>query len=281
MLDISVIISNYNNADYIRECLDSVFNQIGVTLECIVVDDCSTDKSVFDIFDEYKRYPNFRLLKHSVNQGCGSARRDGLKEAKGEYIIFLDSDDYWNHNSYLKNLLDVARSSGSDIVRSGWMNGGIPLLEHKAGTITSNQEKIDTLLKFTTTALFSILFKRSLWDGIDYCDRPFIEDTPSYYKVLLKANAVTYIEDYGYFYRVNPNSITHTINKTKLCLFKSLSDLDFIDECTKYDVKIKFTKKEIATVFNLNCMLYGWNRESFSPYEKYYDELMDRFKEME
>lgn len=277
MIDVSVIVSNYNNVNYIRKCLDSVFNQIGVTLECIVVDDCSTDKSVFKIFDEYTKYPNFKLLKHSINQGCGAARRDGLREAKGEYIIFLDSDDYWNHNAYLKKLLDAAISSGSDIVRSGWMCGDIPLLEHKAGTITSNQEKIDTLLKFTATALFSILFKHSLWDGIEYCDRPFIEDTPSYYKVLLKANSVTYIEDYGYYYRVNPNSITHTISKEKWCLFKSLSDLDFIAECEKYRVKVKTTKKDIATVFNLNCMLYGWTRESFEPYGNYYDELIERF----
>ena len=148
------------------------------------------------------------------------------------------------------------------------------------GTITSNQEKIDILLKFTTAALFSILFKHSLWDGIDYCDRPFIEDTPSYFKVLLSANSVTYIEDYGYYYRPNPNSITHTISKTKWCLFKSLSDLDFIDECDKYSVKHKLAKQEVAMVFNLNCMLYGWTKESFEPYGKYYDELMERFKEI-
>lgn len=280
MLDISVIVSNYNNANYLRECLDSVFNQIGVTLECIVVDDCSTDKSVFDIFDTYTKYPNFKLIRHTVNRGCGSARRDGLKVAKGDYIIFLDSDDYWNHNYYLKNLLDAAIESGSDIVRSGWICGDKHLLEHTAGTIISKQERVDILLQFSTTALFSILFKSSLWDGIDYCDRPYIEDTPSYFKVLLRANQVTYIEDYGYFYRINPNSITHTINKTKWCLFKSLGDLDMVDECKKYGVNIKVTKQGIAMIFNLNCMLYGWTRESFSPYEKYYDELMDRFKEI-
>lgn len=277
-MNISVIISNYNNANYLRECLDSVFKQVGVSLECIVIDDCSTDKSVFDIFGEYKKYKNFKLLKHKVNQGCGVARRDGLRSAKGDYIIFLDSDDYWTYDHYLRDLFDAAMSSGSDIVRSGWICGRTHQLECDEGTIISKQKRFDLLQHFRTTALFSILFKRSLWDNIEYCDRPFIEDTPSYIKVLLKANHITYIKKYGYYYRENPNSVTHTIDLPKKALFKGLSDLDVFDECGKYHVKMKETKATIQLSFSLNCMMYGWTRDSFHPYEKYYDELMERFE---
>lgn len=125
-MDISVIISNYNNAKYIQECLNSVLSQDKITLECIVVDDCSSDKSVFDIFNQYElQYPNFKLIKHSENKGCGEARRTGLKYATGKYTIFCDSDDCYLHKDYLYNLFTKAELTGSELVRSGYtdLNG--------------------------------------------------------------------------------------------------------------------------------------------------------------
>lgn len=278
-MDVSVIISNYNNAIYLRECLDSVFMQIGASFEVIVVDDCSTDKTVFDIFDEYTKYPNFKLIRHTINQGPGVARNDGLKASKADYIMFLDSDDYWTYDHYLRDLLDVSIATGSDIVRDGWLDNGTPRLEHKSGTIISRQERCDIFDKYITTAMFSILFKHSLWDGIDYCERPYIEDTPSYIKVMLKANHITYIEKYGYYYRNNPASVTHTSSPYKKALFGALSNLDIVDECNSYNLHLhNISKVSTWGTFLANSTMYGWTRDSFHPYEKYYDELMERFE---
>lgn len=285
--NISVIISNYNNACYLHECLDSVFSQKGVTFECTVVDDCSTDQSVYGIFDEYKvKYPNqFRLIRHEKNMGCGQARQDGLRASTGDYIIFLDSDDYWTHDHYLKTLYDLAITSGSDLVRSGWICCDEELYEYRSGTITDLQKRIDVLWTQHQLSLFSVLFKRSLWDDMDYCTRPYIEDTPSYTAALLKANSITYTDsDCGYYYRLNPNSVTHTSNTLKKNLFGCLACLDMIDECEKYGVRLagkisnELYRGNVLATFHCNCLLKGWTRESFAPYEKYYDELMERSK---
>ena len=281
---VSVIISNYNNADYIRECLDSVFNQIGVTLECIVVDDCSTDKSVFDIFDEYKKYPNFKLVKKDHNEGCGMARRTGLTYAKGKYIIFLDSDDCYTHNMYLYNLTNKGKLTGSYIVRSGYTDGKTNRLEYKESTITDKQEMIRIMVNAwgrAITSLCNTLFNRCIWDNITYSERPCVEDTPTYVAALMQTNSISYIEDYGYYYRPNEHSITHNLYPAKFQLFNALCIIDCARACREKGVKMCCDEYDARSDFYLNCMLYGWNRESFLPYEKYYDELMDRFKEME
>lgn len=284
--NISVIISNYNNACYLHDCLDSVFVQQGVTFECTVVDDCSTDETVFDIFDEYsKRYPDqFRLVRHKKNMGCGQARQDGLRASTGDYIIFLDSDDYWTHSLYLKTLYDLAVESGSDLVRSGWVCGDEELYEYGSGTIVDRQKRIDVIWTQHQLSLFSVLFRReTIWDDMDYCTRPYIEDTPSYVAALLKANSITYTDkDCGYYYRDNPTSVTHTASSLKKDLFGCLSALDMLDECDKYGVTLtgKLSndayRQNVLATFQCNCLLKGWKRSTFSPYEEYYDELMIR-----
>ena len=95
---VSVIVPVYNVEQYLRECLDSVIGQTYSNLEIIVVDDGSTDSSG-TICDEYKANdPRMRVI-HKKNGGLGNARNVGMDAAQGKYIIFLDSDDYWDLNA--------------------------------------------------------------------------------------------------------------------------------------------------------------------------------------
>lgn len=100
---ISIIIPVYNSGKYLNKCLDSIINQTYNNIEIIVVDDGSTDNSLKIIGDYQKRDDRIVLIKQN-NQFAGVARNNGLKVARGDYILFLDSDDFFS-----KKLCDVVK----------------------------------------------------------------------------------------------------------------------------------------------------------------------------
>ena len=113
MIKISVIIPVYNVEKYLRECLDSLINQSFKDFEVICIDDGSTDKS-YKILEEYSQKDSrIKVLKQEHN-GAGAARNLGIEIAKGKYIQFLDSDDYFEPNM-LEELYNTAEKFGADM----------------------------------------------------------------------------------------------------------------------------------------------------------------------
>lgn len=111
MSDISIIVPVFKVEKYIERCVRSILIQEveGVNIECIFVDDCSPDKSILiiqDILKEYTGSIKCIIIKHEINRGLSAARNTGLKAAHGDYVIFADSDDYFEPNSieYLYNI---------------------------------------------------------------------------------------------------------------------------------------------------------------------------------
>lgn len=109
---ITVIIPVYNGEEYIRKAIDSVLNQTYKEHELIVVDDCSTD-GTSDILQEYSG--RIRVIRHDKNMGVGVARQTGIDAATGDYITFLDSDDYLSEDFLEMNLM-LAKQHDSDVV---------------------------------------------------------------------------------------------------------------------------------------------------------------------
>lgn len=102
MSKVSVIIPIYNVAPYVERCLKFVASQSFKDLEVIIVDDCGEDNSmalVQTFIDKYHGPISFRILRHSHNRGLSAARNTGIENATGEYVMFLDSDDYWAEDS--------------------------------------------------------------------------------------------------------------------------------------------------------------------------------------
>lgn len=97
-MKISVVVPLYNVGSYVLRCLNSIINQTLVEeVECIIVNDCSTDKSLEIVNLRLSNYVgpiSFHILHHEKNRGLAAARNTGLQAATGEYIIFIDSDDY-------------------------------------------------------------------------------------------------------------------------------------------------------------------------------------------
>ncbi len=105
---LSVIVANYNNEKYIRDCLDSIMSQTFKDLEIIVSDDCSTDNSL-EIAKEYeKKYQGIvKMISSSINRGVAQTRHEAILQAKGEYITTLDSDDYYYDNQKLGKEMEL------------------------------------------------------------------------------------------------------------------------------------------------------------------------------
>jgi len=111
---ISVIIPVYNTETYLKECLDSVINQTLREIEIICIDDGSTDNSL-QILEHYLKIDNRIKILSQKNKGAGFARNTGINSAKGEFVCFLDSDDYYQFNNNLELLYTKAKANNAKI----------------------------------------------------------------------------------------------------------------------------------------------------------------------
>lgn len=114
-MQFSIVIPVYNVAPYLRECVDSVLAQDFTDYEIILVDDGSTDNSPA-ICDEYaEKYSQIKVI-HKANGGLSDARNFGIKKAQGDYLMFLDSDDFWNGRNVLLDLHNIIKENNPDLI---------------------------------------------------------------------------------------------------------------------------------------------------------------------
>ncbi|MCQ2512960.1 MAG: glycosyltransferase, partial [Lachnospiraceae bacterium] len=145
---ISVIIPVYNAENTLHQCIDSVLNQTKKNLEIILVDDGSTDQSGM-ICDEYVDKNDNIICIHKKNGGVSSARNEGLKKVTGEYVCFLDSDDYWDED-ILEYLYELLIKTNSDYAKCAARLIGWPtaiITEHSEDDYSVYNQK--EMLKYT------------------------------------------------------------------------------------------------------------------------------------
>ena len=111
---VSIIVPIYNVEDYVEKAVTCILEQDYKNIEVILIDDCSTDKSL-KIVKQFKKYENVQLITNHKNGGAAYARNRGLDIAKGEYIGFIDPDDFIDKN-YYSSLIESAIKEDADIV---------------------------------------------------------------------------------------------------------------------------------------------------------------------
>ena len=116
---VAVIIPNYNKADYILDCIDSVINQTYANIEIIIIDDRSTDNSDIIIGQILQKHPNIKYHRLSQNHGVSYARNYGAKKTDADYLVFLDADDIFINKNKIKN--EVSIISKKRIAFSQWI----------------------------------------------------------------------------------------------------------------------------------------------------------------
>ncbi len=224
---ISVIIPVHEVLAYLPRCIESVMQQSYENLEIIIVDDGSTDGSERLCEEMQNRDPRIKVV-HQEYMGVSGARNTGLREAKGEYLAFVDSDD-WVDVNYLNTLWRICEQTGCRIAQCGfretldelenqenhqWKNNGIYVYSAKE---FCSLEYIVSLRGCTT--LWNKLFHRSLFDGIEFPTGKIHEDEFVTYRVIWKSEKIAVTNVKLYYYRRREGSIMtseYSINRLDL-----------------------------------------------------------------
>jgi glycosyltransferase involved in cell wall biosynthesis len=223
-LRLSIIIPFYNVEKYIAECLDSVYAQDipESEYEVICVNDCSPDNSRQIVLDYQRIHPNLILLEHEKNKMLGAARNTGLWAAKGQYVWFIDSDDYIQSKVFSK-LLSLAELNDLDILNvnpqyfndQGFINNEIIVANFPLSTdvITGKEYlKLNVPYWIRPVSTWSKIFKRSflIENNLLFPEGIFFEDTVHTLKSLLIVSRFKFLCEKLYFYRLNESSIMNT-----------------------------------------------------------------------
>lgn len=207
---VSVIIPVYNVEKYLRRCLDSVINQTYPNIEIILVDDGSEDTSG-TICEEYKNRDTRITVIHQKNQGLSAARNVGFLESIGDYIAFVDSDDYVT-NDYVHCMLSAAHFFNADIVQTKILITeqdfteipNSPLIKYK---IIEPGKVAPNLYKYKVAA-YGKLYSRDVIIGNQFPAGKIHEDDATYYRFAYKAKRICILDYFTYLYYQSPHSIT-------------------------------------------------------------------------
>ncbi|MCL2390069.1 MAG: glycosyltransferase [Endomicrobia bacterium] len=215
MSKITIILPVYNTEKYLNQCLTSIQNQTFKDFECICVNDGSTDNSL-SILQEYAyKDERFKIVSQS-NKGLSGARNAGLRHVCGEYVSFIDSDD-WVSENYLETLYKAALSDNADIVRASYKfyyhekNSYEPARIRKIHKINDAGSKLERVSKgYGGAFVWGKLFKTKLLEdnNISFYEGKVSEDCPFMAIAFLYAKGISFINDEIYFYRKQVLSIT-------------------------------------------------------------------------
>jgi len=216
---ISVIIPVYNVEPYLRQCLDSIVNQTLRDIEIICIDDGSTDGS-YAILQEYAQKDKRIVILQQQNSGAGIARNLGLQFATGEYIHFLDADDYLSFGAYEK-MYTAAEKNNVDFLKAkvfGFDNATGKQVDNPWYTLSALEKKdfgriftfLDNPQKFTKIFVvpWNGIYKRSfLYEhNIVFNDLICVNDRSFYNHVLIHAQRFMFLDEFVVHYRINNQS---------------------------------------------------------------------------
>lgn len=216
-IKVSIIVPVYNNEKYLRRCLESLVNQTLKDIEIILINDCSTDKSI-DILNEYKKKysEKITLINLNENKRPGGARNKGIEAAKGEYLGFVDSDDYVEKDMY-EQLYNLASSGNYDMVDCGFYNGSAK--KNSLTTIEKTWGELDLEKRRHLVAypgfLWSKIIRRSIIvdNNIKFRENVTFEDIDFLPVVMLYLKRVYATDLVLYYYSNNFESITSNGNE--------------------------------------------------------------------
>lgn len=286
---VSVIVPVYNVEKYLKECLDSVAGQTYRNLEIILVDDGSTDNSGV-IVDEYKKKTGDKRIKimHKKNGGLSSARNAGMKHTNGEYIVFVDSDDYID-KAYIEKLYNIACREKADIVACSFKSYSYDNSILKKSPIWPEKslrgvDAIEDAFKNKRPSYICLcLYKTSLFKDNDilFPEGQDFEDIPTKIKLLYHANNVAFTNEKLYYYQIRNNSITGAnLSEERYNDFlQSLADVR--DYLSSMGVKKKYRFLNYFEFYSMNTLMnYLARDKQDKSNKKYWKKIRSRMKKL-
>lgn len=228
---VSIIVPIYNVEKYLKKCIDSLLKQSYSNTEIILIDDGSTDRSP-EICDEYMQKDARIKVVHKINGGLSDARNNGIKISEGKYITFVDSDDYLDEH-YIEMLYRVIYESNADIVISGikdYYEGkeieeDINNINYKILTKEETYKRM-LLQQGMDVNACGKLYKKHIFDNLNYPKGMLYEDIQIIDKVIEKSNIITYTEYKGYNYLQRTGSIMYgKMSEKRMSLINKTQEL--------------------------------------------------------
>lgn len=245
---ISIIVPVYNVENYVEKCINSIINQTYKNLEIIIVDDGSKDNSG-KICDELEKKDDRIKVIHKENGGLSDARNRGIKIAKGSYIGFVDSDDYIKEDMF-ETLYNLNKKYNSDIsIVSFYEIYNNKVIGVRNSKNLEELSKLDAMKEVLIDSkiqsyAWNKLFKRELFEGIEFPTNKNFEDIATTLLLFEKANKVVLLEDPKYYYVRRDNSIIGVKN------YKTYKDyLDVIYDKYKY-LDGKYKELDVYNAYN-------------------------------
>lgn len=280
MHKISVIVPVYNVEQYLRKCIESILSQTYSNIEIILVNDGSTDKSL-QICKEYAiKDKRIVIYDKRNNTGLSDARNKGIDIATGDYLVFVDSDDWIN-----KNMIEVlyyeAFNNNACITQCNFIRifddkktyvhndtNNVSILQSKEAL-----EKIYTLDSTRYTVVWNKIYKKNMFKDIRFPLGKLHEDEFITYKLFDKANKIVNIDTAMYYYRQRKGSITNSsFNK------KRLDVLEALNQRIDYFSKKGYKKLKLKTVNQLQYSLRNCYFEIYYSSIDGKDELYQKIK---
>ncbi|MDD6093173.1 MAG: glycosyltransferase family 2 protein [bacterium] len=278
-IKVSVIVPVWNVEKFISKCLDSLVNQTLKEIEIIVVNDGSPDNSQ-EIIDEYvKKYPDKLKSFIKENGGQGSARNLGIEKAKGEYLSFVDSDD-WIDLDALEKMYSLGKKENSDIVICDMID------HYQNYTIYHNCTKYNSIFEVTPSASNKI-FKRSVINDIRFLSKLWYEDFNFTTKILFNTDKIAVISEGMYHCNCGHISTMNNNNSLKnLDIITIIDDItDYLKENNKYDKNIIsyliFDHILITTINRVSIQHSGDKKEVLNKLINYCHDNIPDYKKQE
>lgn len=279
-MKLSIVIPVYNSYQYLDKCLESVCNQLNRNYEIICINDGSTDNSL-KILNKYKKvFTNIKLINQE-NHGTGHARNIGIKIATGDYICFVDSDDYI-HKTYIKELTSFLEEKNPDVVLCNHINVRNNEYEYFNFAELINQYsglRIDEIGWFNKNQLYlNKVLTMPKWAWSYVCKRTFLiknkilfgdavlsEDVIFTTKILFEAEKIYFFNRYLYYYTIKENSTVSSINK-----------YFYFDTFKMFDEIIRYFKNK--NYFYKNKLKYELNNFFTDILYRHYDRVPLNFR---
>lgn len=258
MVKVSVVVPVYNMEQKLERCLNSLVNQTLKDIELIIINDGSKDNSSNIIKRYKKKYKNIIFVDRE-NKGISYTRNQGIELAKGEYIAFVDSDDYVELDMF-EEMYSSALKNNSDIVicnyNTFYENSNVKTKKNigKNCKITNLKSNPELIYKIDYSP-WNKIYKKDLWNDVKYPLNTKYEDLEAVLKVFLKADNVYYLNKYLYNYLLNDNGQTANINKKVFDIYIILDNLNNSFKCEDEKIYESFILLCIKKIFEYTHLI--------------------------
>lgn len=274
---ITIIVPIYNTKLYLKECLETIRRQTLDRIEIILVNDGSTDGSQY-ICEGYKHIDNRFSVIHQQNKGLSASRNVGIEKAKGEYILFVDSDDYIDIELCQK-AYDYAKEKNADLVRFFYQEDTKLGIRFHSKQLTLSQDIIESDIDKLKTAytsgamVWKFLISRVLFNNIRFPENLIYEDMYFTTKLALLSRRMVVLHKTLYSYRIRRSSLSWASDKIAIEQCKQCCNLgiQFAKELQVSNIAIDFLiNQRDRMIVNLTKRInYNYNTEY--PNEVFYE----------